>query len=113
MIDYDYRQMRRKAYDDRIAMADAKASEYASEDDRLANFKDCGKTLGLSPLTIAGVYLYKHIRAIFAFISSDAKGELSEPIDGRINDAQEYLDLVRGLITELKNCDTIVGPGDV
>jgi hypothetical protein len=113
MTDFDYRLMRSNAYADRIKMADAKAVEYASEDDRLANFKDAGSILGLSPLTIAGVYLYKHIRAIFAFISSDAKSELSEPIDGRINDAQEYLDLVRGLITELKNCDTIVGPGDV
>jgi hypothetical protein len=113
MKDADYREMRDEAYTKRTTMADGKAQEYASETDRLTNFKEVGRFLGLSPLKVAGVYMFKHIRAIFSYIKNEGTGELSEPIDGRIDDAQEYMDLVRGLITELKNCDTIGGNGDV
>ncbi len=85
----------------RVAMCQAKAREYANSDDRLANFKRNAAILGTSPETILMVYMMKHIDAIGHFVKSGGSVG-SEPIEGRIMDAQNYLDLLVCLLAERK-----------
>lgn len=111
MINSRYRQSREDRFYDRIAMADSKSNEYAKNDDRLANFKEVSRQLGVHPLAVAGVYWYKHVAAVQTFIRRVESGEsveeveasLSESIEGRIMDCQEYLDIIGALIEESKN----------
>jgi len=57
--------------------------------DRLRNFYDGAAFLGQTPFQVLGVYFYKHITAIFTFLK---KGKVeSEPIEGRMHDAINYL----------------------
>ena len=80
----------------------SKGLEYSGETDRLANFKDQAKLLGFAtPIQVLGVYLNKHLGSINKFISGLDKG-LSEPIEGRIDDAILYLVLLKALINERK-----------
>ena len=87
---------------DRIAMCQLKAREYANSEDRLANFKRNAAILGISPETILMVYMMKHIDAIGHFVKSGGSVG-SEPIEGRIMDAQNYLDLLICLLAERKH----------
>lgn len=68
--------------------------------DRLHNFRTVGEFTGLDPKATLGVYFYKHVAAIFAFIK-DGQRE-SEPIEGRICDAINYLLLLSKMIAESK-----------
>lgn len=99
----------RTATESRLSMGERKGREYAnSEDDRLANFKKVGKELGIPPEAVLIVYSTKHWLSINAFVRDLAAGKsiadietgLTESIDGRIDDLQNYLDLLRGLIVE-------------
>lgn len=80
-----------------------KAAEYTKEsDDRLANFKNISKSTGVSPLAVWLVYAQKHFDAITNFVRT-GKEKSEESIEGRIDDLQNYLDLLRGLVWEKKN----------
>ena len=99
----DYEQQKIERFQGRTKMAAGKAKEYAKEDDRLANFKEAASVLGVHPLTVAMVYWYKHVSAVATFcrkVSAGEVPELSEPIGGRIDDCQEYLDIIAALIIE-------------
>ena len=99
----DYEQQKIERFQSRTKMAAGKAKEYAKEDDRLANFKEAATALGVHPLTVAMVYWYKHVSAVATFcrkVSGGEVPELSEPIGGRIEDCQEYLDIIAALIIE-------------
>jgi hypothetical protein len=98
-----YESIKKQRFEARTRMAQSKAKEYAKDNDRLANFKEVAHFLGLDPLTVAGVYWYKHVSAVLTYIKKNQRKEdhqLSEPIEGRIQDAQEYLDIIAALITE-------------
>lgn len=83
----------------RLAMCQQKAKEYANSADRLANFKRNAAILGTTPETILMVYMMKHIDAIGRYVKTG--GQIgSEPIEGRIADAQNYLDLLVCLVRE-------------
>lgn len=56
--------------------------------DPLHNFKECAKFTGLTPQQVLGVYLHKHISAIYAHINNQTE---SEPIEGRIADVINYM----------------------
>lgn len=72
----------------------------AGSPDRLANFKSAANVLGVSPEKILGVYLWKHLSAIFTYID---KGQLeSEPIESRIVDSVNYLALLYKMVKEKK-----------
>jgi hypothetical protein len=111
MINDDYRELRANRFERRAVMADSKSNEYAKNDDRLANFKEVSRQLGVDPLAVAGVYWYKHVAAVQTFIRRVESGEsveeveasLSEPIEGRIMDCQEYLDIIAALIQETRD----------
>ena len=106
-----YTETRAIRFEHRAAMADAKSREYAKESDRLANFKEVSAQIGVDPLAVAGVYWYKHVAAVQTFIRRVASGEsaadvvesLSEDIEGRIMDCQEYLDIIAALIQEARD----------
>lgn len=66
--------------------------------DRLSNFKRNAAALDTSPLLVWAVYFNKHIDAIMAFVKT-GKTE-SEAIEGRIDDAINYLYLLEGLVKE-------------
>lgn len=80
-----------------------KGREYASSDDRLANFKREAERLGLDPLTVWHVYASKHWDAISTFVKdvqADNEVALSEPIDGRYTDLLVYALLGLALLKE-------------
>ncbi len=79
-----------------------KGADYTRHsDDRLSNFKRNAEALGLTPFQVWAVYFNKHIDAIMAFVKS-GKAE-SEAIEGRLDDAINYLYLFEGLVQEAKN----------
>jgi len=69
--------------------------------DRLHNFKTVGEFTGMTPEQSLGVYLYKHISAIFAYIKKGDQSE-SEPIEGRVTDVINYMLLFHKMIQERK-----------
>ena len=80
-----------------------KGTEYAGDDNALANFYHHASQLGLRPEQIWAVYAGKHWDAIMSYCK---KGEvLSEPIEGRVRDMILYLFLMLGLVAE-KNAGT-------
>lgn len=82
-----------------IELTDSKGREYANSDDQLANFKRLATRLGLSPAQVAMVYLTKHLDSIDSWVSNPYQ-DLSEPIDGRIDDAILYLILLKAISNE-------------
>lgn len=86
-----------------IDLTDAKGREYAGSADQLANFKRLGDRLMLEPEQVLLVYLTKHLDAIDTYVrdySIGAEVHLSEPIEGRIDDAILYLCLLKALIRD-------------
>lgn len=77
--------------------ADYEVGNHADADrKRLSNFYAEAETLGLTPFQVLGVYMHKHLRAIDNFL---AKGKVeSEPIEGRITDAVNYMLLLYKLV---------------
>ena len=82
-----------------------KGEEYAIEnEDALNNFKQVAKMLGVTPLQVCLIYMYKH----FCAIMSHAKrgNVLSEPIEGRILDLRLYAAIYLALVQEEKSCSS-------
>ena len=96
----DFEALMGNTFGNLTKLSASKGLEYSGETDRLANFKDQAKLLGFAtPIQVLGVYLNKHLGSINKFISGLDKG-LSEPIEGRIDDAILYLVLLKALINE-------------
>lgn len=84
-----------------------KGGEYAGDGDRLANFKRNAERLALKPEQVWAVYFGKHLDAIFQHIHDLQTGKrrpVSEPLEGRIDDAINYLILFKGLLWESRQC---------
>lgn len=65
--------------------------------ERLHNFDTAASFLGLKDTQVLGVYLYKHVASVFAYLG---RGKVeSEPIRGRIVDCINYL-LLLALMVE-------------
>jgi len=75
-----------------------KGIEYAGDADRFDNFNSIADETGIPRITVAWIYLAKHMRAIASYVRSGRV--LSESIHGRIRDAQLYLALIDGMIHE-------------
>lgn len=69
--------------------------------DRLHNFRTVAEFTGQRMEEVLGVYLYKHIAAVFAYIKSGGQSE-SEPIAGRISDVIVYMLLFYKMVVELE-----------
>lgn len=85
-----------------MELLNKKGAEYASDDDALANFKKRSDDIGIDPKQILWIFLSKHLDSVKYFIK---KGQVvsSEPIEGRIQDARNYLFLLQCLIHEEKD----------
>ena len=90
---------------------DQKGHEYAGVEDALGNFKKRAADIGIDPKQILWVFLAKHLDSIKSFIR-EGKELSEEKIDGRINDARNYLFLLQCLVEEERseknkcpNCD--------
>src|ERR1700677_2851254 len=77
-----------------------KGREYAGDHDALGNFKS-GDDIGITPNQKLWTFLDKHLSSIKSYIKH-GKVFSNESIEGRINDAINYLFLLRCLITEQK-----------
>ena len=80
-----------------------KGEEYAGSEDRLANFKRGAALTGATPLQVAFIYASKHYDALATFCRKDARAQvqqLSEPIEGRLDDLINYCILMKALIVE-------------
>lgn len=64
MNNQDFMSIVKTMTDEALAILDSKGKEYAGNDDRLANFKDIARELGITPQQVCLVYLKKHIRAL-------------------------------------------------
>lgn len=93
-----FTRMRDEFTDKRWFIADQKALSYASDEDRLINFKRQAARWGVDPMVVLGIYLGKHFDAIESYIRDGIDG--SEGIEGNISDAANYLDLLMAMITE-------------
>jgi hypothetical protein len=91
----------------------AKGNEYAYGDDKLINFKKTALAVGVNPETVAAVFLMKHMDSILSFVKKIQEGRtvtelelgLSEPIDGRLSDATNYLIFLVALIAERRTTE--------
>ena len=76
-----------------------KAKEYASEDDRLHNFKKIAEFIGITPAQVAMVLMLKNLvslnDAIFNMVPMS-----DEFLDEKIGDPYNYLVLIRALIED-------------
>jgi hypothetical protein len=80
----------------------AKGADYTvGSKDRLANFRTGAEFFGISPEQVLGVYLHKHVAAVFSYIKTGGQSE-SEPIEGRITDVINYCLLLSKLVAEKK-----------
>ena len=84
----------------------SKGADYASDTDRLSNFKLQAERLGLTPYQIWAVYANKHWDAINAFVRNNGQLE-SEPIESRIHDIIVYSFLLLGLIQDQRADDAL------
>lgn len=80
-------------------MRDTKGKEYASGVSRFGNFDRAAERKKVSRLTIASIFLDKHLDAINTFITN---GQIysNETIRGRFIDAVTYLTLMAGMAEE-------------
>ncbi len=82
-----------------------KGGEYAGSDDRLANFKRGASATGVNPLTVLHVYMNKHYDSFTTYVRDQQTGksrELSEPMEGRLDDIINYCILAKAILAEAK-----------
>ena len=86
-----------RARQDRLL--DVKGADYTRKNaDRLWNFKQTAREVGITPLQCWAVYAGKHWNSIMAYVQT-GKVE-SEAIEGRLDDLSNYLFLLEGLLQE-------------
>lgn len=81
------------------ALMVAKGREYAQsdiEDNRLNNFSRIAERLNSTPYKVLLTYLMKHMDALEKWVRTGAEG--SEPIDTRVADLRNYVDLFYGMM---------------
>lgn len=76
----------------------SKGREYARTEDRFDNFNRLAADLSMSRDKVLLVYLTKHMDAIKNYVNTG--NSVSEPIQGRILDALNYLLLLYGMVEE-------------
>lgn len=68
--------------------------------DKLSNFKRWAKELNLTPFQVLGIYMGKHIDAIYYYLKTGQEGP--EGLVENLKDARNYIDLLYGLLSEFK-----------
>ena len=93
------------------ALSAVKSGEYATDADKLANFREASARLGLTPEQVLLVYLDKHYAAVTNFIKDQVVGKTrprSEPIEGRVHDMMVYLLLFMALLSESRQLTSTI-----
>lgn len=99
----DFDKMMDRYYAKMVEMRKTKGKEYAnSETDRLANFKEIAKEVGVSPELVLIIYSKKHSRAIDSYCRT-GKTHSVESIQGRITDRILYDFLLLGIVEDKEN----------
>jgi len=84
-----------------LELVRTKGVEYAGTGDVLGNFRRVADRLQIPMETAWAVYFSKHVDAILSYCADpDPTRRLSEPIDGRIQDARVYLALLQLMVEE-------------
>ena len=82
-----------------IPVLNAKGPDYAGKDEEVnRNFFQVANRLGVDQYRVWGVYFFKHVMAIETWLRSGAL--LSEPLEGRIVDAINYLLILWSMLLE-------------
>ena len=89
----------------------SKAGEYASDKDRLHNFKKAAALQGGSPLEALRGMMTKHTISIYDMLEADPSGLTFsiEKWDEKITDHINYLILMRALLVEIEDEDVSLG----
>lgn len=87
-----------------LEILDTKGPAYAGNQNTFANFERNAEDLGLTKFQIWSVYAFKHIDTIKRAIKDNpsAPVDKSEGLEGRIDDAINYLTLLAGMLKENK-----------
>ena len=83
-----------------VGILSVKGPDYqAGSTDRLANFAEVARFVGVTPGQVLATYLYKHVAAVFRYIQVGGQSE-SEPIEGRLADIINYCLLLGKMVRE-------------
>lgn len=99
----DFQALFQQTWNECADLASIKGGEYASDADKLANFKESGRRLDLIPEKSLLVLADKHYASVCNYIKDLEMGRSrprSESIYGRLNDLINYMILLRGLLEE-------------
>lgn len=100
MQSLDFQNIRTVLSIKREKILGSKGKDYrGASSDVLANFKKVAEELGITPMQALWVYMNKHFIAINKWIRCPDDTS-SEPMEMRIVDAMNYLDLAYALMTE-------------
>lgn len=91
--------------ENRDYIKDSKGKAYSGDVDVFANFKRNAEKAGLTKYQIWLVYFNKHIDAITNSIKDNPDNPVdeTESMQGRIDDAINYLELLEGMLEEDNN----------
>lgn len=100
-------QLVEKAQQRHKSILTAKGRDYAGPEgtDRLANFRRLAQRLDLPMRVVWAVYFMKHIDAIMSWVKT-GKVE-SEGLQGRFDDAHNYLYLVEAIVQEERDIESL------
>ena len=104
MTSNELRELKQSLEQQESNLLGTKGTEYiVSNENRLKFFYDYAKQLDVDPKVVCAIFLMKHINSILNFAKTGVSG--SESIDGRINDARNYLLFMSALAHEQKSVD--------
>lgn len=94
--------------DRRLGILTGKGKEYTDDKDALSNFKLNAERLGLHPVQVLAIYMFKHINSIESYLRQfDSEmtvmdiQDSAEGITSRIDDSVNYLELLHLLLMDL------------
>lgn len=95
-------QIAKDLVEDCMNVMSSKGIEYSGKEDVLANFKNCAKALGLTPLQVLIVFMQKHYDSIISAVKAnpDCPIDGSEPFDSRLIDLVNYVIMLKCLRDE-------------
>lgn len=97
-----------KTFEECLELAKRKGADYTKgSEDALANFKEGGTDLDLSPEKVLMVMFRKHWTAIINYVRTGGQSE-SEPIDERLKDLINYAVLLKALIHERRELEEAI-----
>ncbi len=100
MLWKEQKELFEKTVQDMRDLLETKGKEYSGDKDALQNFKN-GIDIGVTPLQKGWIFTDKHVSSIKSYIKN-GKEFSSEPIEGRVLDAMNYMFLILCLIKEQK-----------